>query len=139
MYAADRVNIYNAGAKHYADGAALLSVVCDYSVLFCATSSLYESIFVMTSLANRVCSCLCLILLASIAGDVTPLDALDTATMREVLATEEILHDEYDKQHALLFSSTPHGDIAERNRYRSRDSKCSVRMRTRYSPQQHQW
>jgi hypothetical protein len=99
--------------------------------MFCATSTLYESSFVLTSLANRVSSCICLVALLSVSSESTGLADLGLLTMVEVLGTQELCHEAYDRERARHFSSTPYGDIADRNRYRSRDSRCSVKMRTK--------
>jgi len=131
MYAAERVNIYNHINYRYTSGCDFVAVVCDYSLMFCATTTLYEMTFVVSSLANRVVSCLCLLALVSVDSEVTSLADLSTSSMVEVLATEEICHEAYERERAFHFSSTPYGDVAERNRYRSRNSRCSVRLRTR--------
>lgn len=132
MYASERAVIFETGLKHYTTGCEFLAVICDYSVMFCATSTLYEAAFVTSSLANRLSSCLCLLLCALGEGEITSFDVLDShATMAETLGTQELLNDARDAHHAHFYSSTPYGDIAERNRYKPRSVPCSVRARTK--------
>lgn len=132
MYASERAVIFETGLKHYTTGCEFLAIICDYSVLFCATSTLYEAAFVTTSLANRLSSCLCLLLCVMSEAEITSFDLLDAhPTMVETLGTQELYNDACDAHHAYFYSSTPYGDIAERNRYKSRNIPCSVRARTK--------
>jgi hypothetical protein len=90
MYAAERVNIFSAVYRRYSNTCSLLSLVCDYSLLFCATTTLYESLFITTSIANRVLSCLCVALLTSCEGEFSQLHDLSSEPVIEVFATEEL-------------------------------------------------
>ncbi len=100
MYASERVVIFEAGLLHYTAGCEVLSVMCDYSVLFCATSTLYEAAFVTTSLANRVCLCLCVALCFFGESEITSLGVLDSSSiMVETWVTQELCHDAYGREH----------------------------------------